>query len=453
MTVNTRFAPSPTGWLHIGGVRTALYSWLYARKNKGKFFLRIDDTDTSRSTDEFKDSIISALKQLGLEHDDEITYQSLRFNHYIDKVEELLNKDLAYYDKVEKNEKTRETDLALAYDNRLNKEGHVIRFRNQRESIVSISDSVHGEIKFDPKVFFDVVILRSNGVPTYNLTSVVDDIDMEITHLIRGDDHLSNLPVQVNLFKSFEADVPIFCHLPMIHGTDGKRLSKRHGAVDINHFLRQGYRVDALINYLVKTGWSHGDKEIFSIEELLELFDLGRVTKSAATFDIDKLNWLNQHYIKNDDIDNVAEQILPYLQEQNLPNKVSNDDYLKNILLLGIEREFSLKNIASSITYFYQDQIDYDTNIIAKYDKVQTIKILKDIVTKFFTIDFSDKPSISACVTSSCEDLQLKFKDIGPLIRFATTGKLNAPSIDDLCFLLGKKRVIERISRLLEIYK
>ena len=172
MTVNTRFAPSPTGWLHIGGVRTALYSWLYARKNKGKFFLRIDDTDTSRSTDEFKDSIISALKQLGLEHDDEITYQSLRFNHYIDKVEELLNKDLAYYDKVEKNEKTRETDLALAYDNRLNKEGHVIRFRNQRESIVSISDSVHGEIKFDPKVFFDVVILRSNGVPTYNLTSV-----------------------------------------------------------------------------------------------------------------------------------------------------------------------------------------------------------------------------------------------------------------------------------------
>ena len=453
MRVNTRFAPSPTGWLHIGGVRTALYSWLYARKNNGKFFLRIDDTDTSRSTDEFKDSIISALNQLGLKHDNEITYQSQRFGHYIDKVEELLNKNLAYYDKVEKNEKTRETDLALVHKNRLNKDGHIIRFRNQRQNMINITDSVHGEIKFEPKVFFDVVILRSNGVPTYNLTSVVDDIDMGITHLIRGDDHLSNIPVQVNLFNSFEADVPVFCHLPMIHGIDGKRLSKRHGAVDINHFLSEGYRVDALINYLVKTGWSHGDKEIFSKKELLELFDLDRVTKSAATFDIDKLNWLNQYYIKNDDIDNVAEQILPYLQDQNLSIEACNDDYLKNILLLGIEREFSLKNIASSITYFYQDQIDYDTNIIAKYDKAQTIKILKDIVTKFFTIDFSDKPSISACVTSSCEDLQLKFKDIGPLIRFATTGKLNAPSIDDLCFLLGKKRVIERISRLLEIYK
>ena len=453
MRVNTRFAPSPTGWLHIGGVRTALYSWLYARKNNGKFYLRIDDTDTSRSTDEFKDSIISALNQLGLNHDNEITYQSQRFSHYIDKVEELLNKDLAYYDKVEKNEKTRETDLALIYDNRLNKEGHVIRFRNQRQNMINIIDSVHGEINFDPKVFFDVVILRSNGVPTYNLTSVVDDIDMGITHLIRGDDHLSNLPVQVNLFKSFQADVPSFCHLPMIHGIDGKRLSKRHGAVDINHFLREGYRVDALINYLAKTGWSHGDKEIFSVQELLDLFNLNRITKSAATFDVEKLNWLNQYYIKNDDINNIAKQILPYLLEENLPNAPSDDDYLRNILHLGIEREFSLKNIANSITYFYQDEIDYDINVIAKYDRNQTIMILRDIVTKFFIVDFNDKPSISASVKSTCEDLNLKFKDVGPLIRFATTGKLNAPSIDDLCHILGKKRVIERISRFLEIYK
>ena len=188
--------------------------------------------------------------------------------------------------------------------------------KNQRESTIHIDDSVHGEIAFDPKIFFDVVILRSNGVPTYNLTSVVDDIDMGITNLIRGDDHLSNLPVQVNMFKSFNSKVPSFSHLPMIHGTDGKRLSKRHGAVDINHFLREGYRVDAIINYLAKTGWSHGDQEIFNINELLELFSLERITKSAATFDIEKLNWLNQHYIKNDDIDNVAQQILPYLKRE-----------------------------------------------------------------------------------------------------------------------------------------
>ena len=452
MTVTTRFAPSPTGWLHIGGVRTALYSWLYAKKNNGKFLLRIDDTDTTRSTAEFKDSIISALEELGLKHDGDITYQSERFDHYIDKIEELLNNGFAYYDKVEINEKTKDTDLSIQYNNRLNKEGHVIRFKNQRENSIIINDSVHGEITFDPKIFFDVVILRSNGVPTYNLTSVVDDIDLAVTNLIRGDDHLSNLPVQVNLFKAFGAEVPSFSHLPMIHGTDGKRLSKRHGAVDINHFLSEGYRVDAILNYLAKTGWSHGDQEIFSVEELIELFSLDRITKSAATFDVEKLNWLNQHYIKNDDIDNIAMSIIPFLKDMKLSNEPRNDDYLKSILKLGIEREYSLKNIAGSIAYFYNDQIEYDLDIISKYEKNQTIQILRDIIAKFFIVDFNDKPSISACVKSTCEDLKLKFKDVGPLIRFATTGRLNAPSIDDLCFLLGKKRVIERISAFLEIY-
>ena len=453
MMIKTRFAPSPTGWLHIGGVRTALYSWLYAKKNNGKFYLRIDDTDTTRSTDEYKNSIISALTQLGLKHDDEITYQSNRFDHYIDKIEELLNKDMAYYDKVEVNEKTKETDLSVQYENRLNKEGYVIRFKNQKESSIAINDSVHGEITFDPKVFFDVVILRSNGVPTYNLTSVVDDIDLGITHLIRGDDHLSNLPVQVNLFKSLNAKVPAFAHLPMIHGVDGKRLSKRHGAVDINHFLNEGYRVDAILNYLAKTGWSHGDQEIFSIEQLIELFDLDRITKSAAAFDIEKMNWLNQHYIKNDSIENIADQILPFLSNIQLPNEPKNDKYLKDILLLGIEREYSLKNIANSITYFYENEINYDLDVIAKFEKEQTIKILRDIISKLFIVDFNDKPSISACVKATCKDLSLKFKDVGPLIRFSTTGRMNAPSIDDLCFVLGKKRVIERISRFLEIYK
>ena len=453
MMIKTRFAPSPTGWLHIGGVRTALYSWLYAKKNNGKFYLRIDDTDTTRSTDEYKNSIISALTQLGLKHDDEITYQSNRFDHYIDKIEELLNKDMAYYDKVEVNEKTKETDLSVQYENRLNKEGYVIRFKNQKESSIAIDDSVHGEITFDPKVFFDVVILRSNGVPTYNLTSVVDDIDLGITHLIRGDDHLSNLPVQVNLFKSLNAKVPAFAHLPMIHGVDGKRLSKRHGAVDINHFLNEGYRVDAILNYLAKTGWSHGDQEIFSIEQLIELFDLDRITKSAAAFDIEKMNWLNQHYIKNDSIENIADQILPFLSNIQLPNEPKNDKYLKDILLLGIEREYSLKNIANSITYFYENEINYDLDVIAKFEKEQTIKILRDIIAKLFIVDFNDKPSISACVKATCKDLSLKFKDVGPLIRFSTTGRMNAPSIDDLCFVLGKKRVIERISRFLEIYK
>ena len=453
MTIKTRFAPSPTGWLHIGGVRTALYSWLYAKKNNGKFYLRIDDTDTTRSTDEYKKSIISALNQLGLKHDDEIIYQSKRFNHYINKIEELIQNGMAYYDKVEINDKTKQTDLSIQFDNRLNKEGHVVRFKNQKEKSIIINDCVHGEVSFDPKNFFDVVILRSNGVPTYNLTSVVDDIDLGITHLIRGDDHLSNLPVQVNLFESFQANVPSFSHLPMIHGIDGKRLSKRHGAVDINSYLNEGYRVDAIINYLAKTGWSHGDQELFSLSELIELFDLDRITKSAATFDLDKLNWLNQYYIKNDSIDNIADEILPFLLSLDLPNKPEKNQYLENILRLGIEREYSMKNIANSITYFYKNEIDYNLKEIEKYSKDQTVNILKSIISKLFIIDFNDKSSISACVKDTCKELSLKFKDVGPLIRFATTGKLNAPSIDDLCFLLGKKRVIERISKFLEVYK
>jgi glutamyl-tRNA synthetase len=239
----------------------------------------------------------------------------------------------------------------------------------------------------------------------------------------------------------------------MIHGVDGKRLSKRHGAVDINHFLNEGYRVDAILNYLAKTGWSHGDQEIFSIDQLIELFDLDRITKSAAAFDIEKMNWLNQHYIKNDSIENIAQQILPFLIDKELPNTPKNDKYLHDILLLGIEREYSLKNIANSITYFYENEIDYNLDIITKFEKEQTIKILRDIISKLFIVDFTDKPSISACVKATCKELSLKFKDIGPLIRFSTTGRLNAPSIDDLCFVLGKKRVIERISRFLEIYK
>ncbi len=453
MTIKTRFAPSPTGWLHIGGVRTALYSWLYAKKNNGKFFLRIDDTDTTRSTDEYKNSIISALNQLGLKHDDDIIYQSKRFEHYINKIEELLDSNMAYYDKVEVNEKTKETDLSIQFENRLNKKGYVIRFKNQLQKSVIIRDSVHGEITFDPANFFDVVILRSNGVPTYNLTSVIDDIDLGITNLIRGDDHLSNVPVQVNLFESFNAKVPNFSHLPMIHGIDGKRLSKRHGAVDINYFLNEGYRVDAIINYLAKTGWSHGDQEIFSITELIDLFNLERITKSAATFDIEKLNWLNQHYIKNDNIDNIANDILPFISSKDLYTKPENNKYLKDILLLGIEREYSLKNIANSILYFYQNELDYDLKLIEKYNKNQTINILRDVISKLFIVDFSDKASISACIKATCKALSLKFKDVGPLVRFATTGKLNAPSIDDLCFVLGKKRVIERISRFLEIYQ
>ena len=345
--IRTRFAPSPTGWLHIGGVRTALYAWLFAKRNSGEFYIRIDDTDTTRSTREYCESIINSLSILGIQSDMELLYQSSRFDKYIDSIEKLLSANMAYYDKVEVNEKTKDTNLEIQYKNKLNRDGHVIRFRNPDKKSIIINDIIHGSIIFENKSFHDVVILRSNGVPTYNLTSVVDDIHMNISHIIRGDDHLSNTPVQANLFEALEADIPSFAHLPMIHGIDGKRLSKRHGAVDINTFLKDGYLVEALINYLVKTGWSHGDEEFFTIDQLKDLFSLDKVTKSSAIFDYDKLNWVNQHYIKKMDVSDVCELIIPYLQSNNII--VEDKNYLKSILSLGIDRDYNLKNIAKGL--------------------------------------------------------------------------------------------------------
>jgi len=442
--IRTRFAPSPTGWLHIGGVRTALFSWLFAKSQDGEFIIRIDDTDTSRSTKEFCDSIISSLDILGINSDKDLIYQSERFEIYIDKIESLLQKDLAYYDQIKANEKTKDTNLDVQYKNRLNKDGHVIRFKNQRDKTIEIEDLVHGKIIFEPKTFHDVVILRSNGVPTYNLTSVVDDIDFGITHIIRGDDHLSNAAVQKNIFDALDEETPFFGHLPMIHGTDGKRLSKRHGAVDINSFLQDGYLKEALINYLAKTGWSHGDQEFFSMNELVKLFTIERVTKSSAIFDYDKLNWLNQHYIKTKKISEIANMIMPYLNQ--LKIEVDDRTYLENILSLGIERDYNLKNIANSLTYYFVDEIDYNSDDYKKLNVENSKLILEKIIIKFESIDFLDQSIISNNIKQVCEELALKFKDVGPVVRFGLTGRLKAPSIDELCFILGKDRSLARLN-------
>ena len=447
--IKTRFAPSPTGWLHIGGVRTALFSWLFSRSQNGQFVLRIDDTDRARNIKEYSNEIISALNLLGLNHDNEVIYQSDRFDIYIERIEQLLTNGKAYYDKIAINEKTKDTDLEIQFSNKLNKKGHVIRFKNQKEHEVNLNDLIHGEIIFKPNSFHDVVILRSNGVPTYNLTSVVDDIDFKISHIIRGDDHLSNTAVQINLFNAFESKTPNFAHLPMIHGKDGKRLSKRHGAVDINSFIEEGYLSEAIINYLARTGWSHGDKEIFSIDELLKLFSLERVTKSAAVFDHDKLNWLNQHYIKNKKISEVRKMILPYLNALDI--KVNDEKYLEEILKLGIERDFSLKRIAEGLTYYFVDNIDYDLEIIKKFNDKPIMPILDKSIEKFNSIRFDKKEKISETMKIICEELQLKFAEVGPVIRFALTGKLKAPSIDDLCFVLGAENTLKRLNSLKSI--
>ena len=371
-------------------------------------------------------------------------YQSKRFDYYIDQIELLLNQGHAYYDKVEVTDKTKDTNLDIQYENRLNKPDQVIRFKNPRDQKIILKDLVHDDITFDPKTFHDVVILRSNGIPTYNLTSVVDDADMGITHIIRGDDHLSNTAVQINLFNAFGHKVPVFGHLPMIHGVDGKRLSKRHGAVDINSFLSNGYLVEALINYLVKTGWSHGDDEFFTLDELLKLFTIDKVTKSSAIFDYDKLNWLNQHYIKNKNIKDVTDMIMPYLNS--LDVKVNDRKYLENILSLGIDRDYNLKDIANGMTHYFKDKLIYNLDDFPKIDIEKSKDILENVLEKINGNEFKSKEEISNDIKQVCADMSLKFKDIGPVIRFALTAKLKAPSIDELCFTLGKNRSLKRLN-------
>ena len=441
--IRTRFAPSPTGWLHIGGVRTALYAWLFAKRNSGEFYIRIDDTDTTRSTREYCESIINSLSILGIQSDMELLYQSSRFDKYIDSIEKLLSANMAYYDKVEVNEKTKDTNLEIQYKNKLNRDGHVIRFRNPDKKSIVIDDIIHGSITFENKSFHDVVILRSNGVPTYNLTSVVDDAEMGITHVIRGDDHLSNTAIQINLFNALGHKPPKFGHLPMIHGSDGKRLSKRHGAVNINNFLEDGYLVEALINYLAKTGWSHKDEEFFTIDQLVKLFSIHNVTKSSAIFDYDKLNWLNQHYIKNKEIKDVADMIIPYLDS--LGVKVEDREYLETILNLGIDRDYNLKNIAAGITHYFHDELKYDLSNFKGIKVDLSRRILSNTIEKLEKNDFQAKEDISNSIKEVCNDMNLKFKDIGPVIRFGLTAKLKAPSIDELCFTLKKTNTLKRL--------
>ena len=444
--IRTRFAPSPTGWLHIGGVRTALFCWLFAKSQNGEFLLRIDDTDKGRCRDEYLQSILNSLSRLDLKSDSDPVYQSNRLDAYIDSIEMLLKKDMAYYDQVELNEKTKDTNLELEYENRLNKQGYVIRFRNPLKEKHIVEDMIHGTVKFSSKAINDVVILRSNGMPTYNLTSVIDDNHMGITHIIRGDDHLNNTPVQINIFDALGYIIPKFAHLPMIHGKDGKRLSKRHGSVDINSFLDDGYLKDSIVNYLAKTGWSHGDQEFFSIDELKKLFSLDKVSKSSAIFDYDKLNWMNQQYIKKMSISNVADLIKPYLQSQNI--SITDNSYLEKILALGIERDYNLKDIAGGLGYYFTEEISFDNEIYKKFKPEKDIVILDNIIAQLSEIGFDDEVTLSNFFANFAEENNLKFKDFGPIIRFGLTGRLKAPAVNELCFILGKRRTLDRLSKL-----
>ena len=384
MTVRTRFAPSPTGFLHIGGARTALFCWLEARQRGGEFILRIEDTDRERSTREAVQAILDGMSWLGLEHDEGPFYQTLRLDRYRQVAEDLLKAGKAYYAYETKDEIEAMRAEALANKQKPRYNGYyrdrnepfrddpnrVIRFRNPESGTVVFDDKVKGRIEWSNQELDDLVIFRSDGFPTYNFAVVVDDIDMRITDVVRGDDHVNNTPRQINIYHALGAQVPTFAHLPMILGADGQKLSKRHGAVSVMQYRDDGFLPHAVLNYLVRLGWSHGDQEIFSRAQMVELFDVGHVNRAAARFDTEKLTWLNQQYLKNDEPQDILPHLLWHLRAAGLDPAHGPDPV--DVIVALRERATTLKDMAEKARTWYEPLQAYDEAAVAKHLKTPT---------------------------------------------------------------------------------
>ena len=455
MLVKTRFAPSPTGALHVGSVRTALFSWAYARHHQGQFFLRIEDTDRERSTPESVQVILKGMEWLGLNSDAEPIYQTDRYPRYMDCIQQLLDKKLAYrcYCSKERLEALRETQLAAhekpRYDGHcrdLNLEPnqpHVVRFKNPTTGCVEFTDEVYGHIEVQNQELDDLVLLRTDGHPTYNFAVVIDDLDMGITNVIRGDDHLNNTPRQINLYHALGAPIPKFAHLPMILGEDGKRLSKRHGAVNVLDFKEQGFLPHALLNYLVRLGWSHGDQEIFSLDEIIKYFDLKHVSRGVSSFNYSKLNWLNQYYQKHDAPESVAKALSWHFMQRNID--ISNGPSLVDIVNIQADRCKNLAEMCEKSLYFYQDELKYNDDDVKKFLKTEIIAPLAKLREKLFNLTDWQTTALHQCVQDVCNELQLGFGKIAQPLRVVVTGSSNSPSIDVTLMLIGKKRVLSRL--------
>lgn len=460
MSVRTRFAPSPTGFLHVGGVRTALFSWLYARHYGGEFILRIEDTDKERSTAESVEAILDGMNWLGLTCDEGPIYQTDRYVRYHEMAQRLLDEGHAYRCTCSKErlESLRAAQLEAKekprYDghcrglNLGTEEPHcVIRFKNPQQGSVSFIDRVYGEIEVKNSELDDLILIRTDGYPTYNFAVVIDDWDMQITHVIRGDDHINNTPRQINLFKAFNAPVPVFAHLPMILGDDGKRLSKRHGAVSILQFKEEGYLPHALLNYLVRLGWSSGDEEIFSLEEMIARFDLDNISRGVAGFNYEKLNWLNQHYIKNDPPQQVAEALRWQYAYQGID--VSEGPALKDVVLVWADRCKTLADMAQKTRCFFQDALSYDEESVKKYLRPVALEPLTLLYTRLQTVQSWNAESIQQVINEVCVTLDLGMGKIAQPLRVAVMGSGMSPAIDKTLELLGQLRTLSRLQEAL----
>jgi glutamyl-tRNA synthetase len=462
-TIRTRFAPSPTGYLHIGGARTALFNWLFSRHNKGEFVLRVEDTDQLRSTDESTKAILDAMKWLGLDWDDGPYFQAERVGIHREMVQKLIDEGKAYYCVCTPEELENKRKKALAegrkpkYDgtcrdrNLGKKENSVVRFKTSQLGMTIVDDLIKNTVTFNNDELDDLIIERSDGYPTYNFAVVVDDADMGITHVIRGDDHLNNTPRQILLYEALGYEIPYFAHVPMILGADKARLSKRHGATSVMAYKEMGYLPEALVNYLVRLGWSHGDQEIFTSEELIDYFTLEAVGKSAAVFNPEKLLWLNQHYIKESNGETLAQEMRPFFE--NLDIVASDMSYLQKVVSDLKTRSKTLVDMADSGAFYFKDDIAYDEKAADKFLKVEYAGHLEAVVETLPSVEDFTKEGIETVLRNIAEKRETKLKFIAQPLRVALTGKTVSPGIDEVMVTLGKDKVMQRIRRALDYMK
>ena len=457
--VRTRFAPSPTGLLHIGGVRTALFSWLYARRHGGQYLLRIEDTDRERSTPEAVQVILDGFKWLGIDHDEGPYFQSQRFDRYREVASQMIVAGLAYrcYCTPTELAEMRAQQTARGqkprYDGRCRDRAqgpagapHAVRFRQPTEGQVIVEDLVHGPVVFENSELDDLVILRSDGSPTYHFGVVIDDADMNITHVIRGDDHLNNTPRHINIFRALKLPSPHYGHIPMIAGPDGAKLSKRHGAVSVLEYRQQGYLPDALLNYLVRLGWSHGDQEVFSREEMVALFDLSSVQRSMARFDVEKLNWLNQHYIKTAPAALLVEGVREQLAASGLKVEATSEG-LEPLVDAFRERAKTLREMAERVHVYLADDLVFEQKAAKKHLQPPADALLQQVRDGLAALPDWTDGSTQSVVEGVAAAASVGLGKVAQPLRVAVTGDTASPGIGVTLKLLGRTRTLMRIDQ------
>jgi glutamyl-tRNA synthetase len=460
MTVRTRFAPSPTGFLHIGGLRTALFCWLYARRHGGQFVLRIEDTDLERSTPEAIQQILDGLEWARLVHDEGPFYQTKRFDRYKDVIEELLATGKAYRCYCSKVELEQMRAQQLARGEKPRYDGYwrertdslpgvapVVRFKNPLTGEVVVDDVVHGRVVFQNSELDDLIIARSDGTPTYNFCVVVDDMDMQITHVIRGDDHLNNTPRQLNMLLALGQRPPVYAHLPMILGPDGAKLSKRHGAVSVLQYRDEGFLPEAVLNYLVRLGWSHGDQEYFTIEEMIRLFDIADVNKSASAFDVDKLTWLNQQHMMRAPPARIVPVLRWHLDREGI--QAGDETQLEQIVVSQRERAKTVREMAANSVFFFRAPTAYDEKAVRKHVTADVLLLLAEASNELDQLENWSAPVLHEVISGFAAAKGIALGKLAQPIRLAVCGGTVSPPIDATLAILGKAESLSRLTRAL----